>query len=99
MGFNPDVHKQRVRFYSEGFLPFVFDSKNVAAEFKRGYTSIQGDELSGRLKTATTDEIVTKIHNNCRLKVCQLLDRPPPLHFTRCFWIWKSCLLDGYCIC
>jgi len=52
--------------------------KKWAAEFKRGRTSIQDDERSGRPKTATTEENVAKIHNailsDRRLKIRELAE-------------------------
>lgn len=37
--------------------------KKWAAEFKRGRTSLQDDARCGRSKTATTEEIVNKVHD------------------------------------
>lgn len=52
--------------------------KKWAAEFQHGRTSIQDDERSGRPKTATTDEIIEKIHNavlnDRRIKVRELVE-------------------------
>jgi len=43
-------------------LPSFSTVKKWATEFKRGRSSINDDERSGRLKTATTEEIIEKIH-------------------------------------
>lgn len=57
-----DIQK-KVRFYFEEFFPFVFNR-----------TSIQDDEHSGDLKTATTDKIVTKINIDGQLQIRELAD-------------------------
>lgn len=58
--------------------PSFSTTKKWAAEFKRGRISTEDDERSGRPKTATTEEIVTKVHNavlnDRRLKVRDLAD-------------------------
>ncbi|XP_017794503.1 PREDICTED: uncharacterized protein LOC108576094 [Habropoda laboriosa] len=50
--------------------------KKWAAEFKHGHTSLQDNSRSGRPKTATTEEIMIKVHNivlqDRRLKVSEI---------------------------
>jgi len=37
--------------------------RNVAAEFKRGTTSLEDDPLEGRPKSTTTPEIIEQVHD------------------------------------
>ena len=77
-GLTPTDIKKELDSTLKDSSPSCSTVKKWAADLKRGRTSIQDDERSGRPKTATTDEIVTKIHNavlhDRRLKVRELAD-------------------------
>lgn len=68
--------KNVLDFTLEDSAPSFSTVKKWAAEFKRGRSSIFDDKRSGRPKTATTEEIIKKIHNvvlnDRRLKLREL---------------------------
>lgn len=57
--------KMRYFLYSDA-APSSSLAKNCVAEFKRGDMSIVDNEHSGRLKTATIEEIVDKVQTNLK---------------------------------
>jgi histone-lysine N-methyltransferase SETMAR len=52
--------------------------KKWAAEFKRGHTNLEVDPCEGRLKSATTPEIIEQVHDivldDWRMKVCEIAE-------------------------
>ena len=57
-----EIHNDMVNVLGES-APSYATVKNWIAEFKRGRTSIQDEPRSGRPKTATTPEIIAKVHD------------------------------------
>lgn len=70
-----EIHNDMVNVLGES-APSYATVKNWVAEFKRGRTSIEDEPRSGRPKTATTTEIVAKVHdmvlNDRRIKVREI---------------------------
>jgi len=61
-GLSPsEIHPKLIKVYGDS-APSISTVKKWAAEFKRGRTSLQDDEREGRPKTATTPEIIEKVH-------------------------------------
>ncbi|KAH0816471.1 hypothetical protein GEV33_006320 [Tenebrio molitor] len=77
-GLTPTDIKNELDSTLKETAPSFSTVKKWAAEFKRGRTSIEDDERTGRPKTATTDEIVAKINNavlnDRRLKVREIAE-------------------------
>lgn len=77
-GLTPTEIKNEMDSTLDESAPSFSTIKKWAAEFKRGRTSIEDDERLGRPCTATTDEIIEKIHNavldDRRIKVHELAD-------------------------
>lgn len=75
-GLTPkEIHPKLTKVYGDS-APSISTVKKWAAEFKRGRTSLEDDPREGRPKTATTPEIVEKIHNivldDRRVKVSEI---------------------------
>lgn len=61
-GLSPkEIHPKLIKVYGDS-APSMSTVKKWAAEFKRGRTSLEDDPREGRPKTATTPEIIEKIH-------------------------------------
>lgn len=77
-GLRPTEIKNELDSTLKESAPSFSTVKKWAAEFKRGRTSIQDDERTGRPKTVVTDQIVSKIHNaildDRRLKVREIAE-------------------------
>lgn len=77
-GLTPsEIHPKLIKVYGDS-APSISTVKKWAAEFKRGRTSLQDDEREGRPKTATTPEIIEKVHtmvlDDRRIKVRELAE-------------------------
>ena len=77
-GLSPTEIKNEINSTLGESAPSFSTIKKWAAEFKRGRTSIEDDDRSGRPCTATSDEIIGKIHNavldDRRIKIHELAD-------------------------
>jgi histone-lysine N-methyltransferase SETMAR len=51
-----------IKVYGD-YSPSFSTIKKLAAEFKRGRTSLEGDPREGRPKNATTPEIIEQVHD------------------------------------
>jgi histone-lysine N-methyltransferase SETMAR len=62
-GLTPnEIHSKFIKVYGDS-SPSFSTIKKLAAEFKRGHTSLEDDPREGRPKSATTPEIIEQVHN------------------------------------
>jgi histone-lysine N-methyltransferase SETMAR len=68
------IYSKFIKVYGDS-SPLFSTIKKWAAEFKRGHTSLEDDPREGRLKSATTLEIIGQVHDmvldDRRMKVCE----------------------------
>jgi histone-lysine N-methyltransferase SETMAR len=77
-GLTPkEVHSKFVEVYGDS-SPSFSTIKKWAAQFKRGRTSLEVDPREGRLKSATTPEIIEQVHDmlsdDRRMKVREIAE-------------------------
>jgi histone-lysine N-methyltransferase SETMAR len=62
-GLTPnEIHSKFIKVYGD-YSPSFSTTKEWAAEFKRGRTSLEDDPREGRPKSATTPEIIEQVHD------------------------------------
>jgi transposase len=62
-GLTPnEIYSKFIKVYGDSSSSFL-TIKKWAAEFKRGRTSLEVDPREGRLKSATTPEIIAQVHD------------------------------------
>ena len=76
-GLTPnEIHSTFIKVYGDS-SPSFSTVKKWAAEFKRGRTSLEDDPREGRPKSATTPEIIEKVHDildDLRMKVPEIAE-------------------------
>jgi len=77
-GLTPkEIHSKFIKVYGDS-SPSFSTTKNWAAEFKHGPTSLEDDPCEGRPKSATTSEIIEQVHDmvldDRRMKVREIAE-------------------------
>jgi histone-lysine N-methyltransferase SETMAR len=71
------MHSKFIEVYGD-FSPLFSTIKKWAAEFKRGFTSLEDDPHEGCPKSATTPEIIEQVHDmvldDWQMKVCEIAE-------------------------
>jgi transposase len=72
-----EIHSKSIKVYGNSF-PSFSTIKKLAAEFKRGRTSLEGDPCEGHPKSATPPEIIEQVHDmvldNWQMKVREIAE-------------------------
>jgi transposase len=72
-----EIHSKFMKVYGDSSLSFS-TFKKWAAEFKRGYTSLEDDPCEGCPKSATPPEIIEQMHDmvldDQRIKVSEIAE-------------------------